>query len=219
MMVTSNGLGNFYQQARDNAMLLANGKNVLAINVYNPTIDGGSRWDTIREAILANLIRQRQTVQVAIGEQLKEAIGHNNALDWSAGVPPGTTMTEFLGHSQGTINGHLAIEVLSTAQRSQLRVFSVGTASWHLPKGLGRFVNIVDPNDLVVNLTGGRAISESEYALGRGDTHRVVLTAIPRGNHISHSLYLYAQQPAFQDALRFVPREMPLDITRPFAKP
>jgi hypothetical protein len=80
-------------------------------------------------------------------------------------------MTEFLGHSQGTINGHLAIEKLSMAQRIQLSVFSVGTASWHLPKGLGRFVNIVDPNDLVVNLTGGRAISESEYALGRGATH------------------------------------------------
>ncbi len=218
MMVTSNGSGNFYQQARDNPRILAEGKNVLAINVYNPTIDGRFVSDTVSEALLANLIGQQQTAQVAIASQLRDAIGYNARLDRASGLEAGSTLTEFLGHSQGTINGNLAMSRMDPEQRLQIRGFSVGTASWRLPEGLRGFVNIVDGNDPVVNYTGGRAISELPYALERPDTYRLVETNIAPGDHNSHSFYLYAQQPEFQRELGFVPRPTPVLITRPFAK-
>jgi hypothetical protein len=218
MMVTSNGLGNFYQQARDNPRILAEGKNVLAINVYNPTIDGRFVSDAVSEALLANLIGHQQTAQVAIASQLRGAIEHNARLDQASDREVGSTLTEFVGHSQGTINGNLAMSRMEPDERIQVRAFSVGSASWRLPERLHEFVNIVDRNDPVVNFTGGRSISELPYALERPDTYRLVETNIAPGDHNSHSFYLYAQQPEFQRELGFVPRPTPVLITRPFAK-
>jgi hypothetical protein len=191
---------------------------VLAINVYNPTIDGRFVSDTVSEALLANLIGHQQTAQVAIASQLRGAIEHNARLDQASDREVGSTVTEFVGHSQGTINGNLAMSRMRPSEQKQIRAFSVGSASWRLPERLHEFVNIVDRNDSVVNFTGGRSISELPYALERPGTYRLVETNIAPGDHNSHSFYLYARQPEFQRELGFVPRPTPVLITRPFAK-
>jgi hypothetical protein len=221
MLVSSNGLGNFYQQPRDNIRLLAEGKGVVAVNVYNATIDGEFGRDTFAEALLANLVRQQQTVQVAIQEQMREAITYNGQLDELALRPAGATLTDYVGHSQGTINGNLAVDAMSAKEKSNIRVYSVGTASWHLPKDVAAFVNIFDKKDPVTRWTLGRSISYSLYALTH-DNYTTVETDIDAhsglkdtGNH--HSFYLYAKTQEFRDALKFI--STPAIISKPFAEP
>jgi hypothetical protein len=148
MLVSSNGLGNFYQQARDNIRILSEGRNAVAVNVYNPTIDGGFVSDTLAEAVLGNLIGQRQTVQIAIQSQMRDALAYNAALDVRYKREFGSTLTDYIGHSQGTINGNLAIDRMTNKEKESIRVFAVGSASWCLPKGVAGFVNVVDKTRL-----------------------------------------------------------------------
>jgi hypothetical protein len=221
MLVSSNGIGNFYQQARDNIRILAEAKDVLAVNVYNPTIDGNFLPDAIVEAIAANLWGQEQTVQVAIQMQLREAMIYNAALSESLNLHDDRALrTEFVGHSQGTINGNLAIDRMDPIEKRSLIVYNIGTASWHLPKGVYNFINIVDRNDPVTNWTGSRVINEDPYAVAHPTTYRLRETDINEivgkmnaGNH--HSFYLYAQTPQFRQELG-VTRQPPGMLTRPF---
>ncbi|MDR2155127.1 MAG: hypothetical protein LBE78_08910 [Burkholderiaceae bacterium] len=229
MLVSSNGLGNHYQQARDNVRLLAEGKDVLAVNVYNPTIDGHFPADATREALPAIALRTQQTVQVGIESQLREAMAYNKKLsakrDSKGEKPQPLIKTEFVGHSQGTINGNLAIERMKTDEKKQLKVYNVGTASNVLPERVASFTNIVDANDGVVQaagfVAGGRKLNQQPYAQQRPDTYRLVETDVDKvvgkknaGNH--HSFYLYAQTPEFQKALGFKPRPTPVLMSKPF---
>lgn len=125
-------------------------------------------------------------------------------------------LTDFVGHSQGTINGNLAIgKLLLPAEQAQIQLFNVGTASWYMPSEVREFTNIVDKNDGVVNLAGGRLLNDQPQAVAHPG-YRLVVTHIPPGNHNSHSFYLYAQQPEFQAALNFGPRSTSLLLTKPF---
>jgi hypothetical protein len=167
------------------------------------------------------LYGERQTVQVAIQSQLREAIAYNARLEREFGFEAGTIKTEFVGHSQGTINGNLAIDMMDATEKASLRVYNVGTASWHLPRGVAEFINISDQNDPVTNFAGGRQISYDPYALERPSSYRLVTTdmeqvvgAANAGNR--HSLYLYAQTPEFQRELGFKPRPTPLLTSRPY---
>ncbi|MES2536207.1 MAG: LysM peptidoglycan-binding domain-containing protein [Pseudomonadota bacterium] len=222
MLVSSNGMTNFYQQARDNIRILAEGKDVLAVNVYNPTFDGSARNDTIREAGFANLLRQEQTVQVAIELQMMSALAYNAELDKELGRPIGTTLTDYVGHSQGTINGNLAIQRMSADEKRNIRVFNIGPASLHMSTGVAEFISIYDKNDIVPKLTFGNAIHNTLYAREHPGRHLLLETDIKQipglrdaGNH--HSFYLYAQTREFQKILNFVPRAAPILMTRPFA--
>jgi hypothetical protein len=147
--------------------------------------------------------------------------GSLKLLDVANNKKVGTTLTDFVGHSQGTINGNLAIDRMLKTEKQYVRVFNVGTASWHLPRDVASFTNVSDPHDLVTNLTFGRVISGSNYALEHPDTYMFVPTnidGIPElqdaGQH--HSFYLYAQTTEFQHAMGF--KTVPTTITRPFPR-
>jgi hypothetical protein len=223
LMVASNGLGNWYQQARDNIRLLSIGEDKVAVNVYNPTIDGKFVKDIVAECALANLLGQNQTVQVAIQAEMGAALDYNKNLDFVQNRKAGTTLTDFVGHSQGTINGNLAIDRMSAEQKKLINVFDIGVASWHLPHGVASFTSIADQHDLVSILTFGRAISGDEYAQDHPETYKVVNTHIDQlpgvqdrtiDPGIHHSFYLYVQTPEFQNALGF--KTVPSLVTRPF---
>ena len=219
MLVSSNGIGNFYQQARDNIRLLAEGSNVLAVNVYNPTIDGGFFADAWNES-LPSLMGYKQTVQVAIECELRAALAYNRELgEVHGGASP--VLTQFVGHSQGTIHGNLAVDGLHAEEKERITVVNIGAASRHLPRGLIGFVSIVDKGDPVVRLTASHRIAGQVCEQERKGTYRLVETDISStvgeanaGNQ--HSFYLYAQTEQFQRELAFVERPQPVVISRPF---
>jgi len=220
MVVSSNGLANFYQQARDNIRLLAEGRNALAINVYNPTIDGGFMADFLSES-LPSLMGWRQTLQVAIECELLLAIAYNRALDETHGRALGTTPTVMVVHSQGTIHGNLAADALPAPLKELVTVINVGGASTHVPGGLREFVSIADRADPVVSVSAARNVKNHQNLIERKPQYRLVETDIigtlgaeRAGNY--HSFYLYSQTAEFQKELNFGRRDKALLISRPF---
>lgn len=74
MTVTSNGIQNPYYQGMDNARIIAGGyENSLTINVYNPTT-GSTFLDAGIEAGAAVMFNRTQSAQVAIRNQMGEAL-------------------------------------------------------------------------------------------------------------------------------------------------
>jgi hypothetical protein len=218
MVLTSNGLMNTYQTARNNAAALAGGlRDAIVINVLNPST-GRIFVDGV-EALKAEATMQRQSVQGAIQAQVLEAIGFNAHVAHAFDLPQATP-TMIVGHSQGTINGNLAVMGLQDpALLKQVRLINVGTATRHLPSGLGGFVNIYDANDPVsTQLTGGSEILDHNFGGARGgaDYPRPALSLPVNYGEIrtnfaadgmltgnSHSLYLYLMRQNVQRALGF----------------
>ena len=125
MMGASNGLDTAYQPALDNARILAGQADTIAINVYNPT--GGSIARDLPEAILGQF-GQKQSVQVAIQNQMQEAITYNEgmiAVQAKLGNTVAPFLTDFVGHSQGSINGNAAIGRMTDIQQESIRVINV----------------------------------------------------------------------------------------------
>jgi YD repeat-containing protein len=218
MVVASNGLMNTYQTARNNAAALAGGlRDAIVVNVLNPST--GRMFVDGVEALKAEATMQRQSVQGAIQAQMLEAIGFNGYVSDRLGLnTPQQTM--FIGHSQGTINGNLAIMGLQDPDLlRQVRLINVGTATRHLPQGLGGFVNIYDANDPVpTRLTGGSQMLDHNFSGARGDADYLwpalnvpanyseirtnfAADGMLTGN--SHSLYLYLMRQNVQQALGF----------------
>jgi hypothetical protein len=141
--------------------------------------------------------------------------------DRDTGLP--NVPTVFIGHSQGTINGNLAItDMLDTNNPGsekfvdQIRLINIGTASTVLPQGLHSFVNIIDRRDLVSWGTSARIINHSDTFRAmnemRAGSAKVIETNFSRdgiqdmhgnaatGNYHSWSLYL--ARPELQHELR-----------------
>lgn len=218
MVVASNGLMNTYQTARNNAVSLANGlRDAVVVNVLNPST-GRMLVDGL-EAMRSEVFLQRQSVQGAIQVQMLEAIEFNRgvAADLRLNAP---LQTMYIGHSQGTINGNLAIMRLKDPDLlAQVRLINIGTATAHLPRGLGGFDNIYDVNDQVSTVwTSGSQILDRNVGDPGADSGYPAprLNLPPNYSEIrtdfatdgmltgnSHSLYLYLMRPAVQQALGF----------------
>ena len=188
------------------------------INVLNPStgrlyVDG---W----EALKAEATMQRQSVQGAIQAQMLEAIGFNRGVsdDLRLTAP---LQTMFIGHSQGTINGNLAIMGMSRKDWDSVHLVNVGTATGRLPiAGSGfRYTNIWDLDDPVpTRLTVGSRILDQNFGGAETDADypRSGLNAPSNYSEIrtnfatdgmltgnSHSLYLYLMRRNVQEALGF----------------
>ena len=218
---------NGYQQARSNAVRLAEGlSDGVVVNVLNPTV--GSRLRDGAEALGA-MLRQEQTVPVLVRYQIEEA----RLLQGSVTVAVSRATREnfdvpkvlVVGHSQGTINIQAATKPLRLSARQGLDVVYVGTAVGRLHEGFGSFLNITDENDVVSRRLGGDRVidatfnpervnpsGELGYLDSEGDrappTYRQLTTnfdrdtdqtVLPTGNH--HSLSLYLARPEVQRAM------------------
>lgn len=225
MGVTSNGLDNLYQTGRDNARILADGKDAVFVNVYNPTTGSPYLGDGAGEAVPAAIWGQKQTVQVSITSEMRQGLKYNAELDKDLYQEQrnGTTKTVFVGHSQGTINGSLALSPLKTEEQKNVDAYYMGTAMNRFPM-TGNISNITDNKDPVTQMAGGREVEKDwrfKEGVEKGQHHAVHtnMTADatdPSANINHHSFYLYAQQPEVQARLGFT--KTPPVLTRPFPK-
>lgn len=197
MVVTSNGINTSYQVASDNARLIAEYKveNSLVINVNNPT-DGIFR-DLVES--VKGQFGQQQSVQVAIQNQMKEALSYNAgmiAVQGKLGNTIAPFLTEFIGHSQGTINGNRAISGMDKADKLNIRAINIGTYAAFHPEGLGDYVNFTDKGD------GARFFSGWMDRDPRFHTQNQNLYWTDMGDiGNNHSLYLYLQLKEVQQKL------------------
>ncbi|EUJ10338.1 Rhs family protein [Methylophilaceae bacterium 11] len=189
MVITTNGLGNFYQQARDNARGLAENNKSVVINIYNATTDGLFYADSLINAIPRQLNEGFSTNQAVIQTQLKEAIAYNKKLH---GDEP--YLTKFISHSEGTIEGNLAVDRMDKSFKDSLHVINVGTASWHRPENVGRYANIYDKNDAVTNLTHGYNLAKDTEFNHEIDMDYYGTDTSESPQHHSFYLYLYNQE-------------------------
>ncbi len=202
MTVTSNGLQNPYYQGMDNARAIAGGyPDSLTVNVYNPC---DTLPSDVVESAKSMIFRQQQSVQVAIRDQMREALKYNKDLlgiQAELGRKVAPFFTNFIGHSQGTINGNRAIDSMNeNEEQPNIQRFDIGRYYWgETSPDIGKNIIINDKHDTA---RLGSAWLANNDVYQANPNRQYVWTNFNHDNQgntgNNHSLYLYLQRPDVQ---------------------